>query len=233
MKQIRERLTYANVMSTIAVFLLLGGATAFAAGQLGPNTVGTKQLKGNAVTTGKIKKEAVAEGKIKNGAVTAAKIANGAVGTAQLGEKAVTSAKLGESSVSNGKLANAAVTAAKLAADSVTNEKIANNAVNGGKIADGSVTAAKLGAKAVGLAQFDVTVVSAQVNVAAGENKGVTAVCPAGTSVISGGGGFPGVPGQEVSFVASEAAGGGWFTEGRSITNTHTLVVQAWCLRTS
>ena len=31
-KQIRKRLTYANVMSSIAVFLVLGGATAFAAG---------------------------------------------------------------------------------------------------------------------------------------------------------------------------------------------------------
>ncbi len=50
MKQIRKRLTYANVMSSIAVFLVLGGATAFAAGKLGKNRVGTKQLKNNAVT---------------------------------------------------------------------------------------------------------------------------------------------------------------------------------------
>jgi hypothetical protein len=41
LKQIRKRLTYANVMSSIAVFLVLGGATALAAGQLGKNSVGT------------------------------------------------------------------------------------------------------------------------------------------------------------------------------------------------
>ena len=35
MKQIRKRLTYANVMSSIAVFLVLGGATAFAASKIG------------------------------------------------------------------------------------------------------------------------------------------------------------------------------------------------------
>ena len=35
MKQIRKRLTYANVMSSIAVFLVLGGATAFAAKKIG------------------------------------------------------------------------------------------------------------------------------------------------------------------------------------------------------
>ena len=35
MKNLRQHLTYANVMSTIGVFLILGGATAFAAQQLG------------------------------------------------------------------------------------------------------------------------------------------------------------------------------------------------------
>ena len=80
MKQIRKRLTYANVMSSIAVFLVIGGATAFAAG-LAKNSVGTKQLKKNAVTTAKIKKQAVAAGKIKNGAVSESKLADGAVTT--------------------------------------------------------------------------------------------------------------------------------------------------------
>jgi hypothetical protein len=65
MKSVRKRLTYANVMSSIAVFLVLGGATAFAAGQLGKNTVGSKQLKNNAVTAAKIKKEAVTGPKLK------------------------------------------------------------------------------------------------------------------------------------------------------------------------
>lgn len=54
MHRIRKRLTYANVMSSIAVFLLLGGA-AYAAGQLPKNSVGTKQLKKNAVIGSKVK----------------------------------------------------------------------------------------------------------------------------------------------------------------------------------
>lgn len=65
MKKIRKRLTYANVMATIAVFLVLGGGAAFASSKLGKNSVGTKQLKSNAVTTAKIKKEAVTSAKIK------------------------------------------------------------------------------------------------------------------------------------------------------------------------
>lgn len=74
MKQIRARLTYANVMSTIAMFLVLGGATALAASQLGKNSVGSKQLKKNAVTAAKIKNNAVTTAKIKNNAVNGAKV---------------------------------------------------------------------------------------------------------------------------------------------------------------
>src|SRR5262249_3608893 len=49
-----KRLTYANVVSTLCLFLLLGGG-AYAASHLGKNTVGTKQLKKNAVTAAKVK----------------------------------------------------------------------------------------------------------------------------------------------------------------------------------
>jgi hypothetical protein len=78
-KQIRKRLTYANVMSSIAVFLLLGGATAFAA-----NKIGAKQLQANSVTTAKVKKGAITTTKLKDGSVTTTKIA----------DKAVTGAKI-------------------------------------------------------------------------------------------------------------------------------------------
>lgn len=68
MSSIRKRLTFANVMSLIAVFIVLGGA-AFAAGKLPKKSVGTPQLKANAVTTAKIKKNAVTSKKIKDGTV--------------------------------------------------------------------------------------------------------------------------------------------------------------------
>jgi hypothetical protein len=75
-KYLRGRLTYANVMATLAVFLVLGGATAFAATKIGAN-----ELKANSVLTGKIKKEAVTTSKIKNEAVTGAKANESTFGT--------------------------------------------------------------------------------------------------------------------------------------------------------
>ena len=80
MNQIRKRLTYANVMSSIAVFLVLGGATALAAG-LAKNSVGSKQLKKNAVTAAKIKKNAITTTKIKKDAVTGTQVNEATLGT--------------------------------------------------------------------------------------------------------------------------------------------------------
>jgi hypothetical protein len=61
MKRLRVKLTYANVMATIAAFLVLAGGTAFAAAQMLPkNSVGAKQLKKGAVTRAKLSHSATA-----------------------------------------------------------------------------------------------------------------------------------------------------------------------------
>jgi hypothetical protein len=51
---IRRRLSFANVISCIALFVALGGA-GYAATQLPKNSVGAKQIKPNAVTSSKVK----------------------------------------------------------------------------------------------------------------------------------------------------------------------------------
>jgi len=56
MRQLRNKLTYANVMATIAVFIALGGAS-YAAIEIPKNSVGTKELKDGAVTQSKLGKK--------------------------------------------------------------------------------------------------------------------------------------------------------------------------------
>jgi hypothetical protein len=80
MKKLQGKLTYANVISTLCLFLLLGGGAAFAATQLPKNSVGTKQLKKNSVTAAKIKNGAVTQAKIATSAQNALKGATGPVG---------------------------------------------------------------------------------------------------------------------------------------------------------
>jgi hypothetical protein len=54
MNRLRTKLTYSNVISTLCLVLLLGGGTAYAATQLGRESVGTRQLRKNAVTPVKL-----------------------------------------------------------------------------------------------------------------------------------------------------------------------------------
>jgi hypothetical protein len=86
-------------MSTIAVFLVLGGATAFAAGKIGPH-----RLKANAVTTPKIKANAVTTRKIKKSAITTLKIKDKAVKTDKLDDDAITTAKIAKGAVTGAKI---------------------------------------------------------------------------------------------------------------------------------
>jgi hypothetical protein len=81
-------------MSSIAVFLILGGATAFAAKKIGSN-----EIKGNSITTGKIKKEAVTKAKIKKAAIDSSKLADNSVTTAKIADDAVTGDKVKESTL--------------------------------------------------------------------------------------------------------------------------------------
>ena len=79
MKCLRGKLTYANVISTLCLCLLVGGGTAFAATKLAKNSVGTKQIKNNAITGAKIKKHAVTASKIAPGAISSVPTATNAV----------------------------------------------------------------------------------------------------------------------------------------------------------
>ncbi len=86
MKKLRSKLTYSNVMVTVLAFVVLGGS-AYAANELGKNSVGTKQLKNGAVTQAKIAKAAQSALKGQTGP----KGATGATGP--VGPKGETGAK--------------------------------------------------------------------------------------------------------------------------------------------
>jgi hypothetical protein len=89
-KILTGKLTYANVVATLALFVAVGGGTAYAATSLPKHSVGTPQLKSKAVTASKLATRAV----------TGRKIANGVVGTAQLADGTVTLADLAGTDVS-------------------------------------------------------------------------------------------------------------------------------------
>jgi hypothetical protein len=81
-------------MSSLAVFLVLGGASAYAAKKIGSN-----EIKGNSITTGKIKKNAVTAAKIKKNSITTSKIANGAVDGSKVKDGSLTGADINASTL--------------------------------------------------------------------------------------------------------------------------------------
>lgn len=74
------RLSYANAMATVAVFIALGGS-AYAALRVPPNSVGSRQIKAGAITAGKIASAAVNASKVSEHSLTGAQIDLSALGT--------------------------------------------------------------------------------------------------------------------------------------------------------
>lgn len=70
---IRARMTYANVMVTIVAFIVLGGS-AYAAKEVGKNSVDTNAIQKNAVTGAKIKNNSVGGGDLKSDSVAGSDI---------------------------------------------------------------------------------------------------------------------------------------------------------------
>jgi len=81
-RKLEGKLTYANVVSTLCLFVLLGGS-AYAALRIKVprNSVGPRQLQAKSVTTGKIANGAVSGSKIAEGTITGQNINLGALGT--------------------------------------------------------------------------------------------------------------------------------------------------------
>ena len=100
---IRERLSYANVIATVALFVALGGI-GYAAVKLPRNSVGPKQIKEDAVKASELAPDSVDASnitlggvggeEISNGAITGDDINNGAIGGPQIADGSIGRAEL-------------------------------------------------------------------------------------------------------------------------------------------
>jgi hypothetical protein len=110
-----QRLTYANVMATLALFVALGGAT-YAAVRIPRDSVRSKQIREDAVKASEQAPDSVDGSNLMDGSVAAVdlgpssvesgSIADGAVGNDDLGPDSVNSAKIADGSVGPGDLAS-------------------------------------------------------------------------------------------------------------------------------
>jgi hypothetical protein len=210
MTKIKKHLTWANAISTLAVFLLLGGGSALAAKKQ-TQKIGTTQIKSAAITTAKIKNEAVDATKIKAGAVSEAKLGDGAVSNQKLLDGAVTNSKLAPDSVSGEKVNEATlseVPAAASANPAVFAHVEANgviDAANSKGLTSVNVSHPATGVYCIAVPSFAPR--GGQVTIQAGGAGGTTA------QIAVGGGSCPGAVQVSTWSAAAAAANVGFFVE--------------------
>lgn len=201
-KAIRSKLTFANVVALMALFIALGGS-AYAVSR---NSVGPRQLRSNAVITPKIRNNAVTAAKLRGNAVTTNKLRDDAVTTNKIADDAVTGDKVNEASLSG-------VTPSGPAGGDLTgtypSPTIADSAVTSAKIQNGQVLATDLGP----------AVVRMNTDTAVPNNSSslVLVVCQSGERAIAGGGQWSGTI-NEAKYIQASVPGGGnlWQTSGRN-----------------
>jgi hypothetical protein len=160
--QIRTHLSFANVISVIALFVALGGAS-YAAVSLPKNSVGSKQIKKRAVRAKHINRNAVTASKIQGNAISSPKIADGTVFSVDLADNSIGSIDLADNSVGAGELAD----------NSVGSGEIGNNAVGSSEVADGSITESDLAPDVLGPTAFARIDPTGTLIGGTGQNKGV------------------------------------------------------------
>jgi hypothetical protein len=130
MQAIRSRLSYANVMATIAVFVALGGG-AYAATALQPNSVGTPQLKRSAVTKSKIARDAVVGSKVKADSLTGADVVESTLGKVPTAAAADSAAHAGSADAATHAGSADVATQATQASSAANSDKLGGIAASG------------------------------------------------------------------------------------------------------
>jgi hypothetical protein len=205
----------ALLISCLALFLALTGS-AFAVAK---NSVRSAQIVNGAVKTVDLGKDAVKSGKIADGTIGAADLGTDSVGSDEIAKDAVDSDEIAKDAVKSDEIADNAVGSAKVANQSLTADDLAPNSVGSSELQAASVRSSELG---------PIVQVTNTTAIANGANGGVSVACPAGTTVISGGG-QPANFGVEMT--STLRSGNGWLYQAKNNSGAaSTLRVFAYCL---
>lgn len=150
---IRDRVTYANVASTLALFVALGTGTAYAANEwtgenivdksltaadLAIGTIGTLRVQDESLQAVDLKADSVGMGEIQPDAVGAVEVTANSIDGDEIVNSSVSAAELGTDSVGASEIAANAVGASEIAGGGVGSSEIANNTITSADLAGGS-----------------------------------------------------------------------------------------------
>ena len=154
-RNLRRRLTFANVCSFTALVFALGTGGAYAANTIGSDDiidesiqsvdikngqVRTADLGANAITSPKIVDAAVANSDIATGAIDSNSVLDESLTSSDLATDSVGATEIADGSIDTGEIVDNSLFAADLAPNSVGSSEIAANAVDASKVANESLT---------------------------------------------------------------------------------------------
>jgi len=157
-KSVGRRVTYANVTSTLALFLALSTGTAYAADTIFSTDIVDGEVKNpdlasNAVTTGKIGSGQVRVADLGAGAVSTDKVLDGSLNGADIQDESLTSADLGTNSVDATEVADNSIDTGEIVDESMFAQDLAPGSVGSSEVIDDSLTAGDLGPSSVGTSE--------------------------------------------------------------------------------
>jgi len=207
----------ALIVACVALVMALTGS-AIAAG-VAKNSVRSPQIVDGTVRTLDLRDDSVNAGKIAKDQVGADEIAENAVSSPEVAPDSLTAGDLGAASVASSEVADQSLTANDLGPDSVGSSEVAADAVGPSELQSASVRSAELAA---------IVQVSNTVTISANTNASTSVACPAGTTVISGGGS---ATSYLVHLTSTYRAGNGWHIDARSgSASDKSITVYAYCL---
>jgi hypothetical protein len=213
------------VISCLALFLALTGS-ALAVSQV---SVGSRQIVNGSVRTVDLRDSAVQSAKIADATVTATDLATDSVGSDEIAKDAVKADEIAENAVASPEVAPDSLTAGDLAPNSVGSSEVADQALTQDDLGANSVGSSELQAGSVRASELGPIIqVSKNEPIANGANGSISVDCPAGTTVISGGG-QPGHYGVEMT--STLRSGNGWLYQAKNNYGAaSTITVYAYCL---
>lgn len=141
----RSRLSYANVVSTLAlVVAVTGGGTAVAAG-LRKNSVTTASIQNNAVTSAKVKNGTIGGADVKDRSLGGIDIADGSLGGQDIADRSLGGQDIAPGSLGGYNLAAGTLGSREIADGSLSSADISDGTISEKDLAKGAITSANIG----------------------------------------------------------------------------------------
>jgi hypothetical protein len=137
----RKHLTPANVLSTVAVIVVVAGGSAAIAAIPDKNSVDSSKVINETLKSEDLKDgKAVESSDVDSGAITAADIGPNAVGSTEIVNGSVTSSEIADGEVSADEIATNGVHSSEVATSAIGSSELKTGSVGSSEVLDGSLT---------------------------------------------------------------------------------------------